>query len=117
MPTGRKPKPGALSHHIAGVLRAEKARQRISQVAIAEATGISQSQVSKLLAAKVAPTVDELVALCRVLGLGYLDVNVEAERRFVARMDISPEERAALLDEIARNAPESHGSGRNSSVG
>lgn len=96
MPTGQKPRPGTLTHHIAGVLRAEAARKQISQSVIAEATGISQSQVSKYLAGRRSPNVDELAALCRAVGRGYLDVAAEAEREVVAGMKITAAERADL---------------------
>src|SRR5690349_71767 len=103
MPTGSKPKPGTLTQHIAGVLRAEAARKRIGQTAIAEATGISQSQVSKYLAGKSSPNVDELEALCRAVGRRYLDVIAEAEREVVAAMKITSAERADLEAAIERH--------------
>ena len=109
MPTGSKIPVSDFSRYLAGVLRAEVARQKptMSQTALAEGTGISQSQISKYLTGKVAPNTDELQAICRVLGRSYLDVNAEAERELVKAMKgITDEQRTGLLDAIERNRPE-----------
>ena len=101
MPTGSRPV-GPFSQHVAGVLRAEVARQQISQTALAGMTGISQSQLSKYLGGKKVPNVDELAAICAALGRSYLDVSAEAERQMLKAMDLTAKERADLERAIDR---------------
>jgi transcriptional regulator with XRE-family HTH domain len=99
-------------------LRAEVARQKMSQTKLAEATGISQSQLSKYLAGKRAPNIDELAAICQALRRGYMDVNAEAEREMVKSMKgITDEQRRALMEEIERNRPgDAEGEGKSSTA-
>lgn len=108
---------GELARHIAGVLRAEVARQQISQSALAAAVGLSQSQVSKYLTGKKAPNVDELEALCLAVGRSYLDVVTEAEDQAAGTIarGSSPRARAEQEDlrrAIERTRPEPRRKGR-----
>lgn len=100
MPTGKRPV-GPNAKQIAGVLRAEQARSKIGQQAIADATGISQTQISKYLNGKSSPNVDELEAICRALGLDYINVVIEARQRELREMGLSNGERAELDAAIA----------------
>ncbi len=59
-------------------LRAEMARRRVTQAQIAEVLQISQAQVSARLNGGVRWRVDELVKVCRLLGVGISDVVKEA---------------------------------------
>ncbi len=71
MPTGSKPTPRAITQEIAAILREKQGRERLSQRKIADASGLSQSQVSKYLAAKKSMTLEELEAVCAALGLAW----------------------------------------------
>lgn len=81
------------------------ARERgITQAQLGEAADVSQSQLSKILRGERQMSIDQLAAMCRVLGLGFLDVAREAERVAIARaeargqhpMDVYLAERATL---------------------
>lgn len=63
-----------LTPRVADILSARVRELVISQKAIAEGSGISQSQVSKLLRGVRVINVDQLDALCSVLGLSIVDV-------------------------------------------
>ncbi|KAA9085374.1 helix-turn-helix domain-containing protein [Microbacterium radiodurans] len=74
MPTGTKPVPGPLSHHVARVLTREMARQHKRQIEVAPAVGMSPSQLSRTLAARKVLTIDQLHGLCDYLGLSISEV-------------------------------------------
>lgn len=57
------------TERVAANLRAEAARQRISQMALAERLGLSQTGVSRRLSGHVPIDVDELAAFAEVLGV------------------------------------------------
>lgn len=62
------------------LLRALVAEKRGRQARVAEATGISQAQLSKYLSGQKSMTVGEFVAVCQALGLSASDVLTMAER-------------------------------------
>lgn len=53
---------------VAAKIRAEAAQQRISQIRIAEALGMSQQSVSKRMSGRVPFRIDELYIVADVLG-------------------------------------------------
>ena len=57
------------THRIAGNVRAEVARRRVSQAAIAEHLGLSQPGVSRRLRGVTAFSAAELVAVAELLGV------------------------------------------------
>lgn len=73
----------------------------MTQGQLAEATGISQSQLSQYLKASKAPNLDELEAVCTALGVVADEVLREARIYSVS----SPAEREDLRRAIERNDP------------
>lgn len=69
MPRGTSAAPGALTIELAAVMRAELARQDMTKTALAEASQISLSQVSKFLRGKKIFDIEELDQMLFVLGL------------------------------------------------
>jgi transcriptional regulator with XRE-family HTH domain len=65
---------GVLSRALARVLRAAFEESNLTQTALGEMIGVSQSQVSKYLLAKRAMNIDELDLMCTVLGLDIVAV-------------------------------------------
>ncbi|GAB3884397.1 hypothetical protein GCM10028802_33280 [Terrabacter terrigena] len=51
------------------VIEEERRARGIGQAQLAEAVGVSQSQVSRILAGKRPATLNELLALCEAVGL------------------------------------------------
>lgn len=68
VPRGNKAPPGPLSRYIAAELNREVRERGITQATLGNILGVSQSDVSKMLRAERPMTIDELDALCRVLG-------------------------------------------------
>ena len=60
---------GVLSRALARVLRAAFEESNLTQTSLGEMIGVSQSQVSKYLLGKKALNIDELDAICTILGL------------------------------------------------
>lgn len=56
-------------------------RPKMSQLDLARATGIGQSQLSRMLAPTKPMFVEEFIAICRALSLDPMTVIREAERR------------------------------------
>lgn len=63
-----------MTQYLAAALRARAAEGQVTQTQIAQVTGISQSQVSKLLRGRRVLDIDELDAICHVLGLDIGEV-------------------------------------------
>ena len=72
--------PSQLSRQIAAILRAQVAKFQLTQVDVAANSGISQSQLSKVLRGTRVLDVDQLDALCQTLGLEIADVVADAYR-------------------------------------
>lgn len=66
------------TQRVAANLRAEIARQRISQTTLAEHLGLSQGGVSRRLLGQVPIDVDELDQFAEVLGVSARDLLGEA---------------------------------------
>jgi transcriptional regulator with XRE-family HTH domain len=60
--------------YVAGVLRAETARQRLAQKEVARRCGRSDAWVSDRFTAKTACDVDDLALLAEVLGMNIRDM-------------------------------------------
>ncbi|MBN8883577.1 DNA-binding Xre family transcriptional regulator [Salana multivorans] len=72
--------PGVITRNVAAVLRARVARVQATQTELAAVSGVSQSQLSKILRGTRAIDLDVLDRLCWTLGLDVADVLAEAER-------------------------------------
>ncbi len=62
----------------AGALRAEMARKRVSQAALAKQVGCSQQRISRRLSGKHPITVDDLEKFAEALGITVADVLADA---------------------------------------
>jgi transcriptional regulator with XRE-family HTH domain len=71
----------ALAFGIASVLSDEKRVRGLSGQQIAELTGLTQTQVSRWLNAKVDISVQDLIALCDGLGMDFREFLASARRR------------------------------------
>lgn len=60
---------GAGEHPLAALLRAEAQRRGVSQAEIASLTGISQPQISRILAGKFTRKSTKVIQLCKFLGV------------------------------------------------
>lgn len=63
-----------LSATVAANARAIRARQQRRQVDVAAAAGVSRTQLSVIESGNRLITVDDLLALCRGLGVGIMDL-------------------------------------------
>lgn len=79
MPAGKKSDPGPLSIEIAAIINAEMGRHRLTRTAVAKAAGISRAQLGQILAAKKHVDVEQLDAICWVVGRTLRDVAAEAD--------------------------------------
>ena len=81
MPKGSKAAPGILTEEVAGELRAEIARKKtkVVQARLAEAVGISTSQLSEVLGGRKQIDLDLLDKLCFALGVEFIDVITKAD--------------------------------------
>lgn len=80
MPSRPARAPRPLTLEIAAILRAARARQRVTTEELAEATGISRAQVGKQLGGAKPINLDELDLICHALGLNVVEVLAEADR-------------------------------------
>ena len=71
--------PGPLTQAITAILRERMGRDNITKTALAAAVGISRPQVQKILAGTKQIDVEQLDALCWVLGLKARVVIAEAD--------------------------------------
>jgi len=69
---------GNLNRSVARILAAAADELFVTQTELGRRTGISQSQISKLLRAERAMKVDQLDAICAALGLPVAAVVAEA---------------------------------------
>lgn len=77
-----------LSAQVAAVLRANRADRQISQVALAEKSGLSQPTVSRILSNERELKLEELVMICDGLDVRLRDVLAEAQ--YLVRAEDSP---------------------------
>lgn len=69
------------SMEIAGIFRAEAARQKRSQAWVGDAIGRHQTYAGDVLNGKKAPSTDEYIKLCVAFGLDPVSVMEEARER------------------------------------
>ena len=74
----RKTSPSYITKRIASRLRGRFSEGGVTQIELAAATGISQSQLSKLLRGVRVFDVDQLDAVCQALGLEMGEVVAQA---------------------------------------
>lgn len=58
-----------LAQSVAGLIRAEMARQGITTVTLAQRAGLTHRQLRRRLSSEVAPNVDELGSIAAALGV------------------------------------------------
>ena len=68
MAGGGKPAPGPLSRNIAAVLGECREKSGVSVRELAELIGVSRRQMARFLAAERVLDVEQLLAICEVLG-------------------------------------------------
>ena len=79
VPSGTKPPPGELTKALAAILSSSLADRGKPQQWLAERSGISQRQVSRYLAGRVSPTVDQVDAMCFALGIDFIETITAAD--------------------------------------
>lgn len=85
MPQGTKAAPGALTQEVAGILRGELARQKMTKTELAQRTQISLPQISNILAGHKHIDLEQFDVLCAALGLDADSEFVAASRLSAAR--------------------------------
>ncbi|WP_162817545.1 helix-turn-helix domain-containing protein [Microbacterium paraoxydans] len=79
MPTGTQPLPSPLSQHVGRLLSEAIAARGLAQSRVADEAGISPSQLSRALTGKKVFTLDQLDAVCIVVGVDLIDVVSSAD--------------------------------------
>lgn len=79
MPTGTQPLPSPLSQHVGRLLSEEIAARGLAQARVAVEAGISPSQLSRVLAGKKVFTLDQLDAVCSVVGADLIEIVAAAD--------------------------------------
>lgn len=74
MATGSKALPTTQEQQVSRAIEDERRRQGMSQARLAELVGISQPQMSRILAGTRAMTLSETIRACDALGLVASDV-------------------------------------------
>ncbi|WP_166785548.1 helix-turn-helix domain-containing protein [Cryobacterium cryoconiti] len=74
-----QPRPGRLTRGVARILYEEYRANSVTQTALGDAAGVSQSQMSKLLRGDRTLNLDQLEAVCFMLGLSPGEVITAAE--------------------------------------
>ncbi|MDN3309596.1 helix-turn-helix transcriptional regulator [Microbacterium oryzae] len=90
MPTGAHALPSRLSQEVGRILTEAIARGATSQARVAEAAGISASQLSRALAGKKVFTLDQLDSVCTSVGLDIVDVIAAADQSIPERAPRRP---------------------------
>ena len=80
MPTGTQPLPSPLSQHVGLALADAIASRGLSQASVAVSAGMSPSQLSRALTGKKVFTIDQIDAVCVVLGIDLIDVVSAADK-------------------------------------
>lgn len=85
MPTGTQPLPSPLSQHVGRLLSEALYARGMAQGAVAEAAGLSSSQLSRVLSGKKVFTLDQLDAVCSVIGVDMIEIVAQADAATRAR--------------------------------
>lgn len=72
--------PRDLTRYVAGVIRAEMAKQGVSQEEMADVAGVSQSQFSKMIRGVRPITIDQFAAIAEALDIDFAGTFEAAER-------------------------------------
>lgn len=106
VPTGTQPDPSPFAFEVARLLRHALRAADISQQTAAEATGLSTSQVSKLLSGGRTLTIDQAMDLAEVAGVDGIELMEQAEKN-VAEGTLSAD--APTVTDAMDIADEVHG--------
>jgi transcriptional regulator with XRE-family HTH domain len=79
VPTAARRQPGQLGRAVATILDLEVLAQGLTQQALGDLVGLSQTQIGSYLRGHKGMTVDEAGDICRALGLTLSEVIVSAE--------------------------------------
>lgn len=93
--------PTRLAYEIAGILRGRAARYDVTQADLAHATGISQSQISKMLRGKRPMDIDTMDRVAFALGLDAAKL-VEEAFEATDSLNWTPPARFKYVDERGR---------------
>lgn len=74
MPTGTQPLPSSLSQHVGRLLSDAIVSRGLAQARVAEEASISPSQLSRALTGKKVFTLDQLDAVCSVIGVDLIEI-------------------------------------------
>lgn len=74
MPTGTQPLPSPLSQHVGRLLSDAIAARGLAQARVADEAAISPSQLSRALTGKKVFTLDQLDAVCSVIGVDLIEI-------------------------------------------
>ena len=81
MPRKARPAVGPLTQSAAAILRGELASRQITRTFLADATGISTSQISDILLAHKHVSLDDLGRICGALNLSLVEFVAQAQMR------------------------------------
>lgn len=79
MPTGTQALPSPLSQHVGRLLSDAIAARGLAQAHVATKAGMSPAQLSRALTGKKVFTLDQLDAVCAVVGADLIDVVAAAD--------------------------------------
>jgi transcriptional regulator with XRE-family HTH domain len=85
VPTGTQPLPSPLSQHVGRLLADAINARALAQNQVAEQSGISPAQLSRVLSGKKVFTLDQLDAVCAVVGVDLIDIVSAADAATRAR--------------------------------
>lgn len=85
MTRGTKPKPSLLTQEVAGILRGQLGRKRLTQAQVAVAAQISTTQLSGIFNGTKSIDLDQLDRICWAIGLEPNEVLEEAVGETVER--------------------------------
>jgi len=74
VPTGTQPLPSPLSQHVGQLLSEAISDRGLAQARVADEAGISPSQLSRALTGKKVFTLDQLDAVCAVIGVDLIEI-------------------------------------------
>lgn len=69
VPSGKQPPPGKYARAFSERVRMARARERLTEQALADACGMSKTYLGKRLRDEVPFTLNDMEVLCKVLGI------------------------------------------------
>lgn len=106
MNAAQKSQVGKFGQLVSRILDTHRRIQKVTQAEIEQATGISQSQVSKQLRGLRPINIDELDKLCTVLNLGLSQVIAEAEEQMNLADDLDSRRKAKVAESVDTVTPD-----------